>query len=24
VNLRLESKSPGHTRKDGRPYGSYE
>jgi plastocyanin len=24
VSLRLESKSPSHTRKDGRPYGSYE
>jgi plastocyanin len=24
LNLRLESKSAGHTRKDGRPYGSYE
>jgi plastocyanin len=24
ISLRLESKSPGHTRKDGRPYGSYE
>jgi plastocyanin len=24
ISLRLEPKSPGHTRKDGRPYGSYE
>jgi plastocyanin len=24
ISLRLESKSSGHTRKDGRPYGSYE
>jgi plastocyanin len=24
VNLRLESKTGAHTRKDGRPYGSYE
>jgi plastocyanin len=24
VNLRLESKTASHTRKDGRPYGSYE
>lgn len=24
ISLRLEPKAPGHTRKDGRPYGSYE
>lgn len=24
VSLRLEAKAPGHTRKDGRPYGAYE